>query len=413
MKNLKYVIGLACFGFLLSILMAATHHVAPAPAAMRALISAVVFGGIGFVAVYLFGHLLQESYTDGVTIGVPAAKKSNSVNQIVNLHIEPEDLPSQADEAAFVVGGGHQMLTPSDVNPESSFGKSGKDVGGKRVRQKPSNNTNIDNANNSSGNNNTSQENIKDADKDQAQGKNDESFVAPEAGEIKPNDFKPITLGVGKNGTGKDIDRAVKKSESAEEELDTLPDLSDMTAGDIETPNVGDDAPPQKNEEKTLLDDELDANGEDKKDKAYVGGSSTFAKQNATGVKKQEEKNNDNDSTDKKSAPPAKKEPPASSVETSPSDNQKDATPPPSQPGKESTPPASKSPDKDDVLLDDDDDDDDLNAEVASDSEDDEDDGGEDSYLPSESHLEANKIVEGKDVETMAKAVSTLLLRGD
>lgn len=432
MKNLKYIIGFAIFGFLLSLIIAVTHHVSAGPALGRALISAVIFGVLATAITFLLGQFLSGDYSTPADSDTPTTKKkSNTSSHAVDLYIEDEDLPSQSDEATFVVGTSHQMLMPSDVNPDSPYGKSVEN--NKKKKPKPSNNTATNKATPATAKQNTiATPSVSNA--TQPAANSDANFTPPDVAPPKPNDFTPITLGSGKNGTSRDIEKAIKSDAAKKDggdELDVLPDLNSLEAAtsNIEVPTQGAD----RDINSTLSDDLTDKSSD-----AYIGGSSNFAKSGtvpptpgeSSGNPTQQSANNSANTANSaghNQTATAKKD--ANAVTDSPKVNNSSlATPAKSPDAKNSTITQEKSPATnprgnkvdDDTSLAESysgvDDDDDLSSMETSDGgeTDDSDSEGAASdgeYLPSANHLEASQVVEGKDVDLMAKAISTLLLR--
>lgn len=116
MKNVKFVVGFAIFGFLLSFL--ASFRTVARSLGMRFLIAlcfAVCFAILAAIIEVLSDKVLNISEPLAQTAS-GASKSSSSGNHSVDIVIQDEDLPNEEDGAKFFVGSNHQMLNSEDIN---------------------------------------------------------------------------------------------------------------------------------------------------------------------------------------------------------------------------------------------------------------------------------------------------------
>lgn len=115
MKNVRFIIGFSIFGFLLSFL--ASFRTVARSFGMRLVIAlcfaagfAVLAAVINVVAEKLLGINTADSDS---SLNAPVNKPSNGNS--VDIVIQDEDLPSEEDGAQFFVGSNHQMLNSEDL----------------------------------------------------------------------------------------------------------------------------------------------------------------------------------------------------------------------------------------------------------------------------------------------------------
>ncbi len=115
MKNVKFILGFAVFGFLISLIAgfnAQGNYFGRI--IIHALIFAIVFGGLGAGIQFLFAKFLQtdSSYSMESSVVAPAAASAHAVD----ITVQDEELPAEENTSQFYVGSSRQMLAPEDMN---------------------------------------------------------------------------------------------------------------------------------------------------------------------------------------------------------------------------------------------------------------------------------------------------------
>lgn len=119
MKNLKFIAVFSCFGFLLSFFSGlASRGNNIGRMIFHAVIFAIVFAGLAVLINIIFckflgseGDISYES-NSGEGNGNPVSAPSSHA---VDIMVQDEDLPQEENAPQFFVGSGHQMLSPDDV----------------------------------------------------------------------------------------------------------------------------------------------------------------------------------------------------------------------------------------------------------------------------------------------------------
>lgn len=119
MKNLKFIAVFSCFGFLLSFFSGlASRGNNIGRMIFHAVIFAIVFAGLAVLINIIFckflGSEVDISYesNSGEGNGNPVSAPSSHA---VDIMVQDEDLPQEENAPQFFVGSGHQMLSPDDV----------------------------------------------------------------------------------------------------------------------------------------------------------------------------------------------------------------------------------------------------------------------------------------------------------
>lgn len=234
MRGLKVVIPFAACGFILSFVAGLFSHTSILSILLKALIFAIVFGGLGFAIELVFRKFLYEGtseYQSDASEGIlQAPTPSSSVGQKVDITIQDEELAPSESENHFVVGENHQMLNESDVK-------------------------------------NVKTESVEDSSQGFVPLRNFETvknFSGKEAQSpfIQSNDSAQNEAGAGSNGNSP---AAVRETSSDNDSLDTLPDMESFAFG-------GDDS----------------GSGEDSDESSNTDSGSDFVSV-SSGSKKQEE----------------------------------------------------------------------------------------------------------------------------
>ncbi len=227
MKNVKFVIGFAIFGFLLSFL--ASFRTVARSIGMRFVIA------LGFAICFAVLAVIIQVLSDKVlNIGEPLAQTSSSTsksgssgNHSVDIVIQDEDLPNEEDGAKFFVGSNHQMLNSEDINEPK-----------KEPTPKAENNAENSNLENQENSEKTSSE-VSDSNLEkvkQANASSQDSGFVPVTNSENADNFSSV-----ESKTINEIKADEKtaqmsslpdfKEDNGEESLDVLPDLEEISEG--------------------------------------------------------------------------------------------------------------------------------------------------------------------------------------
>ena len=132
MRGTKFIGVFAACGFILSFFAGLFSHSSILSVLLKALISAVVFGLLGFGISFIYNKFLSDGNQgdfqgDSAADSSPVDNKSSAVGQHVDITIQDEELRPSESENHFVVGDNHQMLNDSDVR--SSTGSEQSNAG--------------------------------------------------------------------------------------------------------------------------------------------------------------------------------------------------------------------------------------------------------------------------------------------
>ena len=121
MRSIKALIVSASFGFLLSFVFGLFSHAAILIILLRALITAAVFAGLGFLISFISDKFLFED-SDSSDIAVDSVPASNpAVGNKVDLYVHDEELsPGDSENNYYVDDSSKQMLNVSDMKASSS-----------------------------------------------------------------------------------------------------------------------------------------------------------------------------------------------------------------------------------------------------------------------------------------------------
>lgn len=118
LKNVKFIIGFSFFGFLLSAVFGFNSQGNYfARVILHALIFAVVFAGLAVLIQFVFSKVLEfdsESGGDGGIAPAAAGSGASASSHSVDIVVQDEELPDDADSSQFYVGNSRQMLSPDD-----------------------------------------------------------------------------------------------------------------------------------------------------------------------------------------------------------------------------------------------------------------------------------------------------------
>lgn len=116
MRNIKFVSAFAVCGFLLSFVFGLFSHTSILSILLKALITGVCFGILGFGIDFVFGHFLAEDTSNDFGGDAAVSSASNSsTGQMVDITIQDEELVPGESHNNFLVGSNHQMLNDSDM----------------------------------------------------------------------------------------------------------------------------------------------------------------------------------------------------------------------------------------------------------------------------------------------------------
>ena len=197
MKNIKYVIVFSVTGFILSLLCGLISGANAGRVFLFALLFAAVFGGLSILISFIYNKFLyiensspeQTNIQNEQNFVNQNQEKVSPLGQNVNLVIQDEDLEQSGNSTHYVVGDNHQMLNDTDYTHNKT-----DNTEQTSSPEKPADEfvpiRNYETVNNFSSN---------------------ESINSTEANNKR--------------------DAAVEKIDQKSENLDVLPDMSDMTIG--------------------------------------------------------------------------------------------------------------------------------------------------------------------------------------
>lgn len=122
MRNLKFPLIFAGFGFALSLIFGFFSRSHFGIILLRALIFAVIFFAIGFAIKIIYGKFLEGESSDfdseqlGSSDQPSASSESFAKGQHVDFVVRDEELDSETSDNHYVVGQNHQMLSESDIH---------------------------------------------------------------------------------------------------------------------------------------------------------------------------------------------------------------------------------------------------------------------------------------------------------
>lgn len=131
MKNVKFSLAFAAFGFCLSFVVGLFSGAHAARVFLMALLFGAVFAALGFAVGFLLGGVLNVESGDS---DAPAAQDAAPKGSVVNVVVQDEELPSDDGAPRFVVGSNRSMLSPSDYGERS---EGGGDVAGSSAGSAP------------------------------------------------------------------------------------------------------------------------------------------------------------------------------------------------------------------------------------------------------------------------------------
>lgn len=228
MKNVKVIAGFSVFGFLLSFLFGLFSRSGFFRVLLSAFLFAVVFAAMGFIVQYVFKNVLDMGM-DSEDAGI--SETPSSVGQHVDITVEEEDIPESGDDSHFMVGTNLQMLNESDYGS-----------GGKEVKEEPSINSSsaegakIEMKAEEKPSVSDEKKNTEGDEKNSARSK---IAFENEAGSSSSS-FVPVALAQAEQKTDVSVEPEMppsvesgaetKAEPSPSEELDTLPELEEITA---------------------------------------------------------------------------------------------------------------------------------------------------------------------------------------
>jgi hypothetical protein len=114
MKNIKFVIGFAASGFLLSFIAGLFSRSGFGHILLMAAVFAVVFGGLAFLIQFLMDGVLNIDAQPAAAES--ASEQAPKTGSVVDITVQDEDLPAEDNTPQFFVGANHQMLNKNDYS---------------------------------------------------------------------------------------------------------------------------------------------------------------------------------------------------------------------------------------------------------------------------------------------------------
>lgn len=128
MKGIKVMIFSAAAGFLLSFIFGLFSRTSIISVLLKAIIFAVVFGGLGFLINFLYEKFLSGDFVGEIeSENNFRSNESQKTGQIVDITIQDEELDKGESENHFVVSNANTMLNDSDVEKKSTLPQNQKE----------------------------------------------------------------------------------------------------------------------------------------------------------------------------------------------------------------------------------------------------------------------------------------------
>lgn len=128
MKGIKVMIFSAAAGFLLSFIFGLFSRTSIISVLLKAIIFAVVFGGLGFLINFLYEKFLSGDFGGEIeSENNFRSNESQKTGQIVDITIQDEELDTGESENHFVVSNANTMLNDSDVEKKSTLPQNQKE----------------------------------------------------------------------------------------------------------------------------------------------------------------------------------------------------------------------------------------------------------------------------------------------
>lgn len=255
MKNLKFILGFAGFGFVLSFISGLFSGSSFGLILVHAIIFAVVFAILGFGVSFLYDKFIStDSSEPSITENAPEQKVSGKSNHAVDIVLQSEELPQDENSQQFFVGQPN-MLNSNDVSTSQAEVPSVT-----QTQAAPSSNSaddktaihsleSLDSLEEQVSNNNTAAGNSGFVPMPLAEtASNLSGTEAKTVAEVKNEERR------NKNSLDEEIE---KKSSDDSEDLDSLPDLEDLPQQQSVVPTT---------EEQMVEDSDFSKNGVPSKD---------------------------------------------------------------------------------------------------------------------------------------------------
>ena len=228
MKNLKFIIGFAIFGFLLSFFSGLFSGAGFGIVLLKALLFALIFGALSFGISIVFQKFLASDVSESVisenkTDSHPAKKSEHAVDIV----LENEDLPPEENIQPFLVGGQHQMLNQKDVADANQASAATSNANLSKTEEE------LDSIEGS----------IMDANKQANNGGFVPMPLAETASNISGTEAKTVSEvnSMQKNNMDASDSNTVSQTANDSEDLDTLPDLEDLPQQQVVPATVEDE----------------------------------------------------------------------------------------------------------------------------------------------------------------------------
>ena len=124
MRNIKFISVFAAIGFILSFVFGFFSHSSFITILLKALLFGAIFVGLGFLISFIFNKFLVDS--DSLDLGgedngemSSNSDSSNYAGQNIDIVVEDEALPQSDSDNHFIVGDNHQMLKSTDIKEDS------------------------------------------------------------------------------------------------------------------------------------------------------------------------------------------------------------------------------------------------------------------------------------------------------
>lgn len=121
MKNIKLIAGFSVFGFCLSFFFGLFSKSGFGRIILFAFIFALVFAVLAFALQFVFDKILDLNGNEDFSSQGAASESSSLAGQNIDITVEDEEFPAEEGEPQFFVGTNHQMLEESDMKNGSKL----------------------------------------------------------------------------------------------------------------------------------------------------------------------------------------------------------------------------------------------------------------------------------------------------
>ncbi|NLC92701.1 MAG: multidrug effflux MFS transporter [Treponema sp.] len=121
MQKFKLTIIFSAFGFILSLICGLLARFSFVRIIIQALVCAVVFALLSLLIKFLYDKFLSNEGSLNSSLDISDEQPIVQNGSVVDLTVGEEDLPKSNNENHYYVGENHQMLTETDISGDNDF----------------------------------------------------------------------------------------------------------------------------------------------------------------------------------------------------------------------------------------------------------------------------------------------------